>query len=113
MRSDLPPEAIRPNVPAGTPLSLAADANRLGFWCPVHGVRFGWDADEGGYMPRDVPDCDADHPPQSLRTPGNLPAGCGEAVGYDPAKHPNIGPAAVDRAVAEVLAERAMRRKLH
>lgn len=108
---DLPPEAIRPNVPRGTPISKAADADRLKFWCSAHGVLHQYDGDVGAYVPQGIDEENPDplHPPHGVRNPGDLithaPA-CGDALGFDPAKYPNAGPGAVARAYGEVLRER-------
>jgi hypothetical protein len=100
---EIPKGSLNPAAPAGTP--PAAAAHPAPFWCS-HEIEHQWVADFGGYLPM-VISPDEMHPGDiPVPGPGQLPALCQPATGFDPAEYPNAGPAAVQRAYEQVLRER-------
>jgi hypothetical protein len=102
--NELPDNAVNPYAPAGTP--PARVAHFAPFWC-IHGVKHEYDNKEGKFfVDGNAPDDDLH--PKDVGYVGNgaLDVLCQPASGVDPVKHPNAGPAAVQRAYLEVLRER-------
>lgn len=91
--TELPPEAMNPDVPTGTAPAAAAGERLAPFWC-AHGVQFDYMPIKGGYLPvGDV--IDAMHPAVPVRLPRALPIACQPATAFDPTDYPHAGPGGV------------------
>jgi hypothetical protein len=91
--SEHPPDQLAP-APPGTPHSHREQLADV--WCR-HGIR--WQHEAAGYLPEQI---DTEHPDIPCLDVGAIPRACQPVTAFDPAEHPNAGPAAVDSARAEL-----------
>jgi hypothetical protein len=84
--TELPSDAYA-DAPAGTPYAERSEVADV--WC-THGVR--WTHEPAGYLPVEN---DPAHPDIPCLDAGAIPRECQPVTAYDPAEHPNRGPAAV------------------